>query len=215
MQLLTEIQYLPPIEYFVRLLDSNKLIFEANEHYQKQSYRNRCYILGANKVDELSIPIKKGDGKLIVREVQIDYDQKWLQVHWKSITSSYGKAPFFEYYSELFRQIFFKRHKFLFDLNLELLELVLKLLSLDIQLDFSVTYQSNSELNRGEVKDLRGLIHPKKKESNLKEVLSVRYTQLFGDIFVENLSIIDLLFCEGPNAAQILKKSHTISSLNI
>jgi len=215
MILLTEIQYLPTIEYFVRLLNYDKLLIEANEHYQKQSYRNRCYILGSNKVEELSIPVKKDKNKQIIKDVKIDYDQKWLPVHWKSITSSYGKAPFFEYYSELFQQIYFKRHIFLFDLNLELLELILKLLSLDIQVDFSVTYQSRTEFNGDEKSDLRGLIHPKRKESNLKDVSYVRYTQLFGDIFVENLSIVDLLFCEGPNASQILKKSHSNSSLNI
>jgi hypothetical protein len=215
MILLTEIHYLPSIEYFVRLLSYDKLVLEANENYQKQSYRNRCYILGANRVEELSVPVKKGVGKQLITDVQIDYDQKWLPVHWKSITSAYGKAPFFEYYSELFQQIFFKRHNYLFDLNLELLELVLKLLSFDIQVDHSVTYQSKMELNSAEIRDFRGTIHPKSKKSYLKEISSVKYIQLFGGVFVENLSIIDLLFCEGPNASQILKKSHINSSLNI
>ena len=143
MEILTEIQYLPPVSYFVRLGAFHGLILEGWEHYQKQSYRNRCHILGANKVAELNIPVRKTAQKMLIRDAEIDYDQKWLPVHWRTICSAYGKAPFFEYYEELFRNIFFKKHKFLFDLNMELLQLILKLIDWKKEVRISERYSDS------------------------------------------------------------------------
>lgn len=210
MDMLTEIQYLPPVEYFVRLLKCKSLIIEAHENYQKQSFRNRCRILGSNKVEELSIPVKKSNSKVPVRDIKIDYDQKWLPVHWKSICSAYGKSPFFEYYSELFHQIFFKKHIFLFDLDMELLDLVLRLLNQEVNIEVSDRFLPFGEKTQPVILDFRNEIHPKRNISNLNAVSFVKYTQMFGKDFVPNLSIIDLLFCEGPNSSQILMKCQTI-----
>lgn len=203
MIMVAETQYLPPIEYFVRILKNDRLLLEACENYQKQSYRNRCYILNSNKVQELSVPIKKTSNKIFIRDVEIDYSQKWLQVHWRSIKSAYGKAPFFEYYGSYFEEVLFKRHKYLFDLNLELLKICLKFLQLEREIGQTEDFLVTSEVDSG-INDMRNLVHPKNKSSNM---IFKKYNQVFSEEFVENLSIIDLLFCEGPNAVQFLKGS--------
>jgi len=213
MEILTEIQYLPPVSYFVRLGAFGGLILEGREHYQKQSYRNRCYILGANKVTELNIPVRKTGQKMLIRDAEIDYNQKWLPVHWRTISSAYGKAPFFEYYEELFRQIFFKKHKFLFDLNMELLQLVLKLIDWKKGVRISECYIDPENIEADYVFDGRNKVHPKFQEQE-EEIRLARYTQLFGKDFVENLSIIDLLFCEGPESSQILNKCQIVGMNN-
>ncbi len=214
MKILTEIQYLPPVSYFVRLGFSEGLTLEGWEHYQKQSYRNRCYILGANKVTELSIPVRKTAPKMLIRDAEIDYSQKWLQAHWRTICSAYGKAPFFEYYAELFRQIFFKKHKFLFDLNMELLYLVLKLINWSKEVRVTERYETSENWSSDGVLDLRDRFHPKIRSGEMERIRFAGYTQLFGKDFVENLSIVDLLFCEGPQSSQILSKCQIVGMNN-
>ena len=91
-----DLQYLPSLEYFAALLKYDYVYLEANEHYQKQSYRNRCYIRAANKVDLLSVPVLDGRRKVLIRDIRIDYQQGWLKDHWRAITSAYGKTPYFE-----------------------------------------------------------------------------------------------------------------------
>lgn len=212
MEILTEIQYLPPVSYFVRLKDFQGVVLEGWEHYQKQSYRNRCYVLGANKITELNIPVRKTDSKILIRDAEIDYTQRWLPVHWRTICSAYGKAPFFEYYGELFRQIFFKKHKFLFDLNVELLQLVLKLIDWKKEVRISEHYKVPGSVEADSMFDGRNKVHPKLREEEGAQL--VRYTQLFGKEFVENLSIVDLLFCEGPESSQILNKCQVVAMNN-
>ena len=214
MEILTEIQYLPPVSYFVRLGAFHGLILEGWEHYQKQSYRNRCHILGANKVAELNIPVRKTAQKMLIRDAEIDYDQKWLPVHWRTICSAYGKAPFFEYYEELFRNIFFKKHKFLFDLNMELLQLILKLIDWKKEVRISERYSVSDGFKADNVFDGRGQVHPKVQSGQEGEIRFARYTQLFGKDFVENLSIVDLLFCEGPESSQVLNKCQIVGMNN-
>jgi hypothetical protein len=205
MILLTEIQYLPPVEYFAEVLKYESLLIEGCENFQKQSYRNRCYILGANKVEELSVPVKKKEGKYGIREAEIDYDQKWLQIHWRSIVSAYGKSPYFEYYQDFFYKVYFKKHKFLFDLNYELLELCFKLTGISIKPELTGAYLPVTDGSSTGIKDLRGQIHPKK----ISKAELTGYTQVFGKDFVSNLSIIDLLFCEGKNSLNVLRSCRT------
>ncbi|HXA02056.1 MAG TPA: WbqC family protein [Cytophagaceae bacterium] len=197
--LLLETQYLPSIPYFVEILSHDSLIIEAFEHYQKQTYRNRCRILTSNKINILSVPVINVHRKVLIREVEIDYSQKWLNMHWRGITSAYAKSPFFEYYADYFREVLFKKHRFLFDLNTELLTLCLKLLRVNKRIELSREYNNVSE--KEDVIDLRNLINQDAKS----EIISgIEYTQEFGRQFVPHLSIIDLLFCEGNNASKIL-----------
>ena len=199
-----DLQYLPSLEYFAALLKYDYIYLEANEHFEKQSYRNRCYIRAANKVDLLSVPVLDGRRKVMIRDIRIDYQQSWLKDHWRAITSAYGKTPYFEHYASYFEQILFKKHTFLFDLNWELLTKCLHLLQIRNKLKSTSSYVKDLDLN---CLDLRSVIHPKKNYLNNKIYRALPYVQNFGSEFVPNLSIVDLLFCKGVEARQYLELS--------
>ena len=203
-KVLIDLQYLPSIEYFTVFNIHKDIVIEACENFEKQSYRNRAHIMSANKITPLSIPVLGGNSKQSIRDIRIDNKQRWLDIHWRGILSAYGKAPYFEYYADYFNQIFFKRHEFLFELNLELLTLCLKLLNYDNVITFSEKYQKNPV---GGILDLRSIIHPKKDFSKNVFYQPYSYIQLFGKEFVPNLSIIDVLFSEGPNADNVIHQS--------
>lgn len=199
--MIIDLQYLPSLEYFACLLKFEDVQIETHEYFQKQSYRNRCHILTSNKVDALSVPVSNGNSKIFVKDLRIDYRQDWTRRHWGAIYSAYGKAPFFEFYSEYFKNILAKKPDFLFDLNTELLSICLKLLKIEKKFIFTEKYEK-TVLN-----DFRGKIHPKKdfSENDFYEPLS--YRQNFGSEFVPNLSVLDLIFCQGSQAGTILKGS--------
>ena len=106
-----DLQYLPSLEYFCAILNKNEFNLEAHEYFEKQSYRNRCRIQTTNKIDTLSVPVLNGNKKILIRDLKIDYSQDWTRRHWGAIHSAYGKAPFFEFYSEFFKNIFDKMYK--------------------------------------------------------------------------------------------------------
>ncbi len=196
-----ELHYLPCIEYFVLLKKHKQIDIDVFEFYQKQSYRNRCYILGANKVQLLTVPVKNGNKKIRSRDIEIDYHQKWLNVHIRAIESAYGKAPFFEYYFDYFREIFVKKEKYLVDLNYQMLSLCLQLL----QIDSSINKIDNEDSKLEEVDNQYVNLINRKQDANERHLYQpYEYQQLFGSKFVPNLSIIDLLFCEGPAASEII-----------
>ena len=203
MNLLIDLHYLPCLEYFSNLLHHDSIYLEAHENFQKQSYRNRCTILAVNKIDTLTVPILKSNSKVLVKDVEIDYSQPWQKNHWRAIRSAYGKAPYYEYFCDYFEKIYDKKSRFLWDLNTETLTMCLKLMQIKKELLFTTEYNKETEINVEEVIDKRSLVHPKKEG----EMTEVPYTQVFGKDFVPNLSVIDLIFNEGPNSSAILKRS--------
>ena len=203
--LVLDLQYLPCIAYFVQFIRFPKVYIDIHENYEKQSYRNRCYVLLSNKVESLTVPVIKGNRKQLYKDVLIDYDQKWLQQHWRSISSAYGKAPFYEYFADEFHQILYKKHRYLLDLNTELLTICLKLLNLSQNFELSNNYLNLDNLEG--FQEGRSVIHPKKGFAPDGQYDTFNYAQVFGKQFVPNLSVLDLLFCEGPNASFILKQT--------
>jgi len=113
MDILIELHYLPCLEYFIQLVQSENICLEAHENFQKQTYRNRFSILTANKIDTLSVPVLKSNSKQLIREVEIDYTQLWQKIHRRAIQSAYGKAPYYEYYADYFKQLYDKKPRFL------------------------------------------------------------------------------------------------------
>ena len=199
-----ELHYMPCLEYFSLLSQYSELVLNAGETFQKQSYRNRSYMKGPNKVQILSVPIDGGTRRGNIRDVKINYAENWHLEHLQSLRSAYGKAPYFEYYFEYFEQLLSKKRQFLWDLNLEILTLCLNLLNFDIKISES----HNSLLNLAEADNrYYGLINRKTSFLDRNIYQKVVYQQLFGNDFVPNLSIIDLLFCEGPNAGSIIGQS--------
>lgn len=193
--------YLPPVEYFAFLLDENAAI-EREERYQKQSYRNRTTIMNGNGVLNLIIPTVH-DGRMgIVKEVRIDYATPWQRVHWRSIESAYNNTPYYLYYKDALKPFFEEKFELLFDFNLQLTQTLLKLMRVDR--DLTVTSDFKPYCSH----DLRQLIHPKQsKKQDYPLRLKTPYYQVFEDKFgfIPNLSVIDLLFNEGPQATPYLQ----------
>lgn len=189
-----EIHYLPSMEYVSLLLKSETIIFEAFENFPKQTYRNRCKILSANGLLPLVVPIQHSNGnKIVMKEVQIDYSQPWQKQHKGAIQAAYGKSAFFEHISPLFFEVYDKKSKYLLDLNIELLNVIFKV----IGKPFNYTLSSDFESIESPVYNL---VHPKRKIITNE----YRYRQCFGTEFVESLSVLDCLMNHGRKSLDIL-----------
>lgn len=175
---------------------------EAQEHYQKQSYRNRCYVLTANKVDVLTVPVQRGTHHVPMRDLQIDNSQAWQAHHWRCLRSSYGKAPFYEYYAPELEPVYQKNWTFLVDLTHELLTICLKLLGTKFSISLTDCYDKQPPVG---LFDARSRVNLRNGPESYIFHRPVVYQQNFGQDFVPNLSIIDLLFCQGPAASDVLK----------
>lgn len=193
-----DLQYLPCLDYFVLIKQYDKIFIEIKEHFVKQTYRNRCYIRAANSIQRLSVPVMTGSQTVAMEEVRIDYSQKWLDMHWRTLESAYGKAPFFDFFAQKIEQTLKKENPTLAELNFELLSVCLDFLQIDTPIVKTTEY---TKIYPSEIKDLRSDVHPKK--DSLFNYPP--YFQLFGDTFVGNLSIIDALLCEGLNTINIIE----------
>jgi hypothetical protein len=209
---LLSITYLGPVQYFTKFLLHPVRIIERYDHYIKQTYRNRCNIMGANGILPLSIPVLKGQAhKTYVRDIRIDYNKKWQKLHWRSMESAYRHSPFFEYYMDEFYPFYEQRFEFLIDFNAALLELVLQSLEIENTLNYSREFIDADIVDYA---DYRETIHPKRDLSSDPLFVPLTYRQVFVERlgFKANLSIIDLLFNEGPNARSVLEQCIALPS---
>jgi hypothetical protein len=201
-RLAVDLHYLPNLEFFAAISGSDELLVFPQDLYQRQSFLNRTQIRLANKVETLSIPVQGRRPKIQLEEVLIDYSQKWQAIHLRGIQSAYGKAPFFEYFFPYFEDVISKKPARLWDLNFEMLTICLRLLQSPVKL-----VKSKSDTDLTEVTDIRAQIVPKASFSTRNYYNPVVYGQLFGLDFEPDLSVLDLLFCEGPAAKNIILKS--------
>ena len=188
--------YLAPVEYYASLYRSELVVIEINDNYQKQSYRNRCTIASANGPISLSIPIVKPDkDKSRMKDIRIADHANWRHLHWNAILSAYSSTPYFQYFEDDFRPFYERKIEFLHDFNEELRQLICRFIGIESKVSYTETY-INEEIE-GYI-DLREKIHPKK-ESDLK---TEPYYQIFASKygFINNLSILDLLFNMGNEA---------------
>lgn len=195
--------YFPPVSWFALLWQNDCLIVEAQEHFQKGTIRNRCYIAGANGIQRLSIPLVKGKNQQQpIREVRIAYDEPWQRQHWRSIKTSYGNAPYWEHFEDTLLPFFEKKHVFLFDFNLELLHWLMTGTGCRSGLLLSEAFATSAH------RDLNPPI-PSNPEEWPNWFTPVPYPQVFLEKtgFLPNLSVLDLLFCCGNRAGEILEKS--------
>jgi hypothetical protein len=192
--------YLPPVTYFSALNMHNlNFIIEKNEHFPKQTFRNRASIASPNGVLDLIVPVVKG-AKLHtpVKDVKISYDFKWQRLHWLSLQACYRSSAYFEYYEDEMAPFYEKKYNFLLDYNLDLLNWIFK------QLKQNPIYTLTSEFDKEYTNDLdyRTQLNNKKYLSGLP---AKKYFQVFSDRndFLPHLSIVDLLFNQGPQAKSL------------
>jgi WbqC-like protein family len=194
-ELLIELHYFPCLDFFAAMSQCSATRLEAHEQYQKQSLRNRCYVLTANKIDCLTVPVLGPTRHQPIRDVRIDNDQKWRERHWRCLEGAYRKAPFFEFYAPDLEPVFAREYPFLFDLNLELLTICRKWIGLTTPLGLTNCYEKQPAPGvfdaRNRVDAQSGLFYS-----------PIPYSQNFGVDFVPNLSILDVVFNQGPESSR-------------
>lgn len=200
-QVLLHPTYFPSIAQF-HLLLNYPCVLEISDNYQKQTLRNRTYIYGANGKQALNLPIKHvgGDtGRQLYRDVKVENHFAWQRLHWKSLETAYRTSPYFEYYEDDLVRIFERAYTYLLDVNIDIIETVLACLLVHINFDTTSVYEEEPQC-----KDYRYLSSAKKEYP----VTMPLYHQIFSDKhgFIPNLSILDLLFHEGPNATEYLNQ---------
>jgi hypothetical protein len=192
--------YLPPVEYFAELNIYNPdFVIEKYEHFPKQTYRNRANIYSPDGLLTLVVPVVKGSKiHTPVKDVKISYDFKWQRLHWMSLQGCYRRSAYFEYYEDEFALFYDIKEDFLFDFNEQLLHLLLKLLKIKAGLKHTHSYEAHYP----GVNDLRDSFSSKKTSSFPQKP----YYQLFEERhgFMKNLSIVDLLFNQGPQSVNYL-----------
>lgn len=193
--------YFTSIIQYVAIVNGNDLLFEIEDNYQKQTYRNRCYIYGANGKQLLTVPIihTKTNDKLKTKDVKIDNSFQWQKLHLKALQSAYRSSPYFEFYEDDILEIFNKEYEFLLDLNFETIAIISDCMQFENSIHKTTEYRLDGMIE----KDYRYLANAK----NAKEYSFKNYTQVFDDKhgFIPNLSIMDLLFNEGPNALEYIE----------
>ncbi|RYY37209.1 MAG: hypothetical protein EOP46_03560 [Sphingobacteriaceae bacterium] len=189
--------YLPPVEFFTKFNSYKPDIYiEGEEHFPKQTYRNRANIYSPDGPLTLVVPVIKGSkNHTNVKDVRISYDFRWQRLHWMSLQGCYRRSAYFEYYEEEFAPFYEQRFDFLFDYNQQLLELILRLLKIKTALQFTSEYEANYPVR---VADFRSNIHPKRENLTTVKPYFQVFEERYG--FLPNLSIVDLLFNQGPQS---------------
>lgn len=200
-QIISPLCPFPNIYWWLLAENCSTVTFDYAEHFEKRSYRNRYYITGANGLIQLSIPLEKGrNQRTAMKDVSIDYSERWQIQHWRTIFSVYGNAPFFEFYASMLQPLFEKEYEFLSDFSMDTIHWVKQQLNVNFEKGVANVYQSNYD-----GVDIRKSFKPGIENTALKE--QGLYYQLFEERngFYPNLSILDILFSEGPAALGIIR----------
>jgi glutaredoxin len=200
--------YFPCISYMARFLKDSSPVIEVYETYHKQTYRNRCRVMTANDVESLSVPVIKVNGNhTMTCDVVISYKEHWQQIHRRCLESAYKAAPYFDHYYDLIRPVFETRFERLIDLNDAALKAVLKMLKVNKEIVHTTDYVREAE------NDLREAFSPKVQPDpdafpHYYQVFSAKFP------FAPNLSILDLVFNEGPEWSNWIASVVPLSTLN-
>jgi len=191
--------YLGPIHYYSHIAGENDIVLEKHENFPKQTFRNRCTIYGANGPLNLVVPTVHISGQRTMDLKQIAYDHDWRKLHWKSLETAYRSSPYFEYYEDELYAILIKDYGLLIDLNRALMNMVLGIMDIQANITETDSYEEGFD-----GLDLRAAYSPKKE--TISGVDFKRYPQVFEDRhgFIPNLSILDLIFNQGPNSKDYL-----------
>ncbi|MEZ4779044.1 MAG: WbqC family protein [Flavobacteriaceae bacterium] len=192
--------YFPSVSHMIAITKAKEIIFEIEDNYQKQTYRNRVYIAHSNGKLSLNVPVKhsKNGERQKTKEVCIENSFPWQSQHWKSLQTAYRTSPFFEYYEDDLEPLFKDSVENLLELNLKIFEVLCEIMEIPCRFSFSNEYIKNPK-----EKDLRYLVEAKTEPdfpfTPYQQVLQEKHG------FLPNLSVLDLLFNEGPNAVHYLE----------
>ena len=196
MECLLPISYLGPVAYYSAILQSEEIFIETKEHFIKQSFRNRCTIMGANGSQTLTIPKeRKSSDKTLISDISISNQDNWQKSHWQSIVSAYNSSPFFEYYKDELFPFYNTKHSTLFDFNLKLSKTILELMQVEKKLNFTSKFQK--ECNGLDFRSSKFIL---KNQEEYQQVFCEKYS------FIPNLSILDVLFNLGPETTSYLER---------
>ena len=201
MKIIIHPTYFPNIFSFKTIINSTNILFEVNDHYVKQTLRNRTSIHAANGKLNLSVPVKfSSTKKEKYKDIKICYDSNWQKIHLKSIESAYKNSPFYDFFEDYFINFYNKKEKFLVDLNFSSIRLIFEILEKELNCNFTNEYLEKYV----DLTDYRSLLTNK----NFNEkVYFKNYTQVFQEKngFIENLSSIDLIFNKGLDFEDFIK----------
>jgi hypothetical protein len=193
--------YFPSISHYIAMIAAESVTFEVEDTLQKQTNRNRMYIYSPNGIQMLNISVKHNDANNNFKDIKIDNQYNWQKNHFKSLEAAYKNSPFYEYFIDDLQPIFEKKHEYMLDLNFEIFEKINDALGISIPFDKTTEYFHKVS----DKTDFRYLVNGKKDNTQIEP-----YTQVFENKhgFINNLSILDLLFNEGRYAVDYLKQQH-------
>ncbi|HEY4207614.1 MAG TPA: WbqC family protein [Puia sp.] len=204
MNYITDLQYFPSVIWYKISNKMSNILFEQYECYQKMSFRNRCQVVGSQGRIDLSVPLEKGrDQRTLMKDVRIAGATRWQDQHWKTLLACYSRSPWFEFYRDGLEVLYRKPFQFLLDWNLASFEWTCRVLEMPARVSLTDAYKPAYEDQ--EWMDGRGMLLPGN-ITNTSRWVPVVYRQVFEEItgFIPNLSVLDLLFCEGQRAKALL-----------
>ena len=187
--------YFGPVQWYQKLKRFDHCLIEQYDSYQKQTYRNRCVIATTNGLQALTVPVEHTDEKALVKDLRISDHSQWRRIHWNALMSAYSESPFFEYYADDIRPFFEKRYDFLIDFNEAIRQTICQLIDIQPQVEYTTDYVRPCDNDYREVINAK---HPQPDSDFEPRTYWQVFQQKHG--FQANLSILDLLFCMGPES---------------
>lgn len=198
---LLQTTYFGPIQWYQKLYRYDHCIIEQHDSYQKQTFRNRCVIATANGVQALTVPVEHSDDKMQTKDLRISDHNQWRRVHWNALQSAYSESPFFDYYADDLHPFFEKKYDYLVDFNEAIRQKICELIDIHPHVEYTDSFLLPLTSHPSPLDDYRDVIHAKHPLPD-DTFEAKRYWQVFQHKhgFQPNLSILDLLFCMGPES---------------
>ena len=218
---LLQTTYFGPVQWYQKLYRYDRCVIEQYDSYQKQTFRNRCVIATANGTQALTVPVEhnvfssrvwpceqcstfnvqRSTFNVQCKDLRISDHNQWRRVHWNALQSAYSESPFFDYYADDIRPFFEQKYEFLIDFNEAIRQKMCELIVIRPTVNYTTTYLSDVRHQRSDIVDFRDIIHAKHPLPD-PEFIPKTYWQVFQHKhgFLPNLSILDLLFCMGPES---------------
>ena len=186
--------YFGPVQWYQKLARYDLSVIEQYDSYQKQTYRNRCVIATANGLQALTVPVEHLADKMVVKDLRISDQNQWRRIHWNALQSAYSESPFFEYYADDLHPFFEKRYAFLIDFNEAIRQTICELIDIHPHVEYTKDYLPADN----DFRDIIQAKHPQPDPSFIVKPYWQVFQHRYG--FQPNLSILDLLFCMGPES---------------